>query len=191
MTSAILPRTKKCTKCMIEKCETFFSKDSTKADGLYSSCKDCYSAYYAGARHRRLLLKRKYNAENRDLLAQKKRQWYEKNVEHCLAYAKDYQKRNPISKRVSESKRRSAKAGRSDGNGHTKEQIENLLILQRGRCSICKDKCLHSFHVDHVMPLSKGGSNAISNIQILCPTCNMSKKDRDPVLHMQSKGFLI
>ena len=30
-----------CTKCGIEKEETYFNKDKSKKDGLYSSCKDC------------------------------------------------------------------------------------------------------------------------------------------------------
>jgi 5-methylcytosine-specific restriction endonuclease McrA len=31
------------------------------------------------------------------------------------------------------------------------------------------------FHIDHKTPISRGGSNDIGNLQILCPTCNMKK----------------
>ena len=36
------------------------------------------------------------------------------------------------------------------------------------------------YHVDHVIPLSKGGSDGRENIVISCPSCNMSKKDKMP-----------
>ena len=44
------------------------------------------------------------------------------------------------------------------------------------RCIECgatnKDTRLH---IDHVLPVCKGGSNDIDNLQVLCETCNLSK----------------
>ena len=46
-------------------------------------------------------------------------------------------------------------------------------------------------HVDHIVPLAKGGQHVASNIQILCPTCNVRKSAKDPIDFMQSRGFLL
>lgn len=40
-------------------------------------------------------------------------------------------------------------------------------------CSICK--ATKDLTVDHIIPLSKGGSTVGSNLQVLCRICNSSK----------------
>lgn len=46
-------------------------------------------------------------------------------------------------------------------------------------CSMCGRfvECVN-LTKDHILPLSKGGSNGMSNIQALCHTCNLSKHDK-------------
>jgi 5-methylcytosine-specific restriction endonuclease McrA len=34
------------------------------------------------------------------------------------------------------------------------------------------------FHVDHIMPLAKGGLHCYTNVQVAHPKCNLSKKDK-------------
>lgn len=35
-------------------------------------------------------------------------------------------------------------------------------------------------HVDHIVPVSKGGRTEESNLQVLCAECNLGKFDRMP-----------
>jgi 5-methylcytosine-specific restriction endonuclease McrA len=69
-------------------------------------------------------------------------------------------------------KRRAAAFGYS-GPHFTKEQWLELLEACGHRCLACG--ATESVSVDHIVPLSLGGSNAITNIQPLCATCNSLK----------------
>jgi ATP adenylyltransferase len=54
------------------------------------------------------------------------------------------------------------------------------------RCELCKvadgdaeyEERL-PLHVDHIVPRSKGGSNDLGNLQVLCRACNLGKSNRD------------
>ena len=55
-----------------------------------------------------------------------------------------------------------------------------VLKAANGRCALCgitkKDRPLQ---VDHIKPRSRGGTNAIENLQALCDECNRAKSNRD------------
>lgn len=60
--------------------------------------------------------------------------------------------------------------------------VKNAVYFRdRGRCAICKCdlsgtlSMLESLNYDHIVPLIKGGTNEITNIQLLCEHCNKSK----------------
>ncbi|MEG4043758.1 HNH endonuclease [Microcoleus sp. Pol17_C1] len=50
------------------------------------------------------------------------------------------------------------------------------------QCQSCgKTKLETQLTIDHIIPLARGGSNDISNLQTLCGTCNQKKTDKlDP-----------
>lgn len=73
---------------------------------------------------------------------------------------------------------------KTSGN-YTVQQIQNLLRLQKYKCYYCSVKFelkgnKHIYHIDHVVPLARGGSNDISNIVLACPKCNQHKQARLP-----------
>ncbi|WP_019507218.1 HNH endonuclease [Pleurocapsa sp. PCC 7319] len=52
-------------------------------------------------------------------------------------------------------------------------------VLQRDnyQCQSCGKKNAETqLHIDHIISLANGGSNDISNLQVLCSRCNQKKK---------------
>lgn len=60
------------------------------------------------------------------------------------------------------------------------EDWRSIVARQGGRCAHCGET--RKLERDHIVPLSRGGSNLPANIQGLCRSCNARKGDR-PDLH--------
>lgn len=90
---------------------------------------------------------------------------------------------------VQESVRRARKRGVS--GRYTADQIENLYLMQQKKCACCRKQLNGKFHRDHKTPLALGGSNDITNIELLCAKCNMAKSDKDPIEWAKENGRLI
>lgn len=63
-------------------------------------------------------------------------------------------------------------------------------LLKSGvyQCKMCKEVFTnHSdLNIDHVKPISKGGSNKKSNLNLLCKSCNSKKGTKEKMEHLES-----
>lgn len=72
------------------------------------------------------------------------------------------------------------KAARQLGT-HTREEWFAKVRANRLICSYCGRKCnTGNYHKDHVIPVSRGGSDSIDNLTIACQECNYAKSDMLP-----------
>lgn len=84
---------------------------------------------------------------------------------------KRWRKRNPTKVRLQKYRRRHAVGKFSH------EDIQELLELQDHMCAICFEEFndMLKYEIDHIKPLSKGGTNWPTNLQLLCRSCNAKK----------------
>jgi len=58
------------------------------------------------------------------------------------------------------------------------ELIRQAVIKRDGEtCRYCGVQT-SSIHIDHIFPLSRGGTNDLWNLTVSCSRCNISKKDK-------------
>jgi 5-methylcytosine-specific restriction endonuclease McrA len=203
---------KTCTVCKTELSLDQFHKDAKGKDGHQSQCKKCCSEKkrkkYASDPEKVKFAVSLYVAKNKEKVTVYKKDWYQKNqaelrknfcenykknADHRKEKAKEWKEKNPekakIIHRASQAKRR-ARFREADGH-HSASDIEKLLLLQKWKCPMCHSNLRSGFHVDHVHPLSRGGSNWPSNLQCLCPKCNQQKHNKDPIAWAQENGRLL
>lgn len=100
-----------------------------------------------------------------------------------------WRRANPDQARVGRHIRR-ARIANADGH-HTKGDLIEIRARQKNRCAVCSKHLRSGGDLDHIVPLSRGGSNWPKNLQWLCSSCNRSKHNRDPFEFMRQRGFLL
>lgn len=101
------------------------------------------------------------------------RDWYVANPERTKRYRASWRKANPDKVKVYRRTRRARKRG-AEGR-HTERDLFVQFVVQDSQCNGCGASLLISCTEDHIIPLSRGGSNWPNNIQLLCLPCNDKK----------------
>lgn len=84
---------------------------------------------------------------------------------------------------------------RGGGDMPPPEWIDALLCAQDARCPYCDALLSVRFHVDHKVPISKGGTSDRHNLQLTCARCNLRKgarsdEDFRAILRRETGGWL-
>lgn len=146
-------------------------------------------------------IKNEYYQKNKESIKKKRKKRYETNKESENEYSKRYSQKNAESLKEKNKQYRNSDKGREVSYKRSlkrrsyKHKVqftphERSEILERDNwtCQYCNitvhdrhtgdwntpDKA----HIDHIVPLSKGGSSELNNLQVLCRTCNLSKNDK-------------
>ena len=86
-------------------------------------------------------------------------------------YHRRYVKKHP--ERIAHLKARRYAAERNAQGSHSLIEWQELKQKHDNKCAHCKEE--KKLTKDHIVPLSKGGTDYISNIQPLCRNCNSKK----------------
>lgn len=160
--------TKRCYRCKEEKPLSEFGRDKHRKDGLNGCCKAC---------------KKLYNAEQKDYLKQYMKTYREHYTvpqitrERNREYSHNYRCEHPENMRKNQAQYRARQAGCS--GVLTESEICACLDYFDYKCAYSGRDLPHDYHLDHVVPLSKGGENTIHNIVPCCPEINLNKHNHD------------
>ena len=208
--TAVAPGLKVCTKCGKSKPATteFFFRQKNTRDGLCPSCKECKRAYNAATRiqiserhhahyarnkesikrralayhfsnrNERLDKQRVYRAEHKEDAARRDRDYYIRNKRRMNEQARAWRLANREAENTLSRRKRARK--RNAPGSHTVDDVKKQYRAQKGKCYYCHIEVGDRYHIDHVIPLARGGSDGAENIVVACPTCNLQKGRKLP-----------
>lgn len=155
---------KRCSKCHAWKPSSDFHRDNGRADGLRAACKAC-------------LIEQRcvYLTVNAERLRAQRAATYPDKKGYFQETNRITKQRDPLGNRMRTNRTKAKKLGASGNFTRT----EWLALVERydHRCLCCgEQEPAIELSFDHVLPLGRGGSNDIGNIQPLCLTCNQRKQ---------------
>jgi 5-methylcytosine-specific restriction endonuclease McrA len=103
--------------------------------------------------------------------------YYHRNRELRVQYAREWRKENPHRRREQAERRADLMIGNPGFCPFGAREWERLKRRFSGCCAHCGTRPDEPLQMDHVIPLSKGGRHAIANILPACPDCNRRKSD--------------
>jgi len=137
-----------------------------------ASHKAANARYYAKNRDKILVKGKEYREKNRLRLREEARERYASDREKYQSRNKTWKKANPDKLKAQDFRRRA----RMSGGTLTAAEIKAIVAQD---CFWCGTDCADDFHLDHIVPISKGGRNSRCNIAVSCPTCNTKKNAKD------------
>lgn len=176
-----------------KECEKFIAASRRAADP--EKAKEICARHYAKHRDEILARNREWSAKNKTRKAENIKRWIDLNPERAAAIRYKAQRKwrvgNPHKIKLYNafhgSLRRSVL---SMTRAEMIALIPKIMESQKRKCGCCRVK-LSKFHIDHIIAVTRGGKTEPKNLQLLCPSCNISKSNRDPIDFMQSRGFLL
>ena len=188
---------KYCPKCGKLKPRSDYYKDCTRKDGLRPYCISCLKKYRNDNKERITEYNKMYRDTHKEKIQKHReehrddaKKYYQDHKDKLNKYSAIYQQtpKGKIAIKNTHHKRSQLKNKTAKKDQPTAEQWEKIIDSQGGRCAICKCEFMDSNlpTMDHIVPLSKGGSHSSDNLQALCVSCNSSKHDTIDYEYIQS-----
>lgn len=115
-----------------------------------------------------------YKKDHREESLAYSKQYRQNHSDERSAYNRQYKKDHPDVVAAHNQARRARIAG--SGGSFTAQEWQDMKTYYNRTCLACgRREPEVKLHADHVVPLIRGGSSNIGNIQPLCGSCNSSK----------------
>lgn len=188
-----------CTKCnrlLVANSMNFHTQMKGKY-GVMSYCKECTKKYNSEHKEHQAEYCKQWRANNKQHIAEYRKQHYRDNKERYAEYDKKYYKNNKEhiaeygKQWASNNRERKNEIGRKaqhkrraklkfNGGEYTLEQWQECLEFFNYTCAYSGEPINNSnTNIEHIIPISKGGSNNIYNIVPALDIVNKSKNASD------------
>ncbi len=139
-------------------------------------------AYHAKHRERENAQSSAAYYRNKEQRALEAKERYLRNKEKTIAKVRERERAglNLDLAKLKARQRRKNKAKKARRRNAFIECVEGYVVFElcEGICGICGDPILEDFHVDHIIPLSRGGEHSYANTQAAHPLCNIKKGNK-------------
>ena len=149
-----------------------FTPENTYVYKGHRTCKKCQGMWFKDNVQRVNLIKSAWSKKNPEKVKEAACKWYNNNTDLAIQRNRVCRKNKPEVYKAAKARRR-AKVKGSGGSFSAAEWIL-LCTLYNNKCLCCKRKEI--LEADHIVPVSKGGTSNIENIQPLCRSCNARKR---------------
>lgn len=141
---------------------------------------------------------RRYRERNADKVRESQQRWLAANPERRREVARSHYQRNSDSEKARAVAWRAA--NRDEARRHRRESYyrtretallrmaarrakgREFVISEKDRKRLFAQNCAEcgaaGEHVDHIVPLSRGGRHSVGNLQMLCQRCNLNKNSK-------------
>ncbi len=170
---------KYCPGCDSIKPVSEFHKNRSKNDGLAIHCKVCKKirdkAYADRNRDRISEQGKTWYAANKERASKSRSLWYSKNREQRAEYYRRWRLENPELERQYGAKKRALKRS---------VFVETVTVAELRKrdgdnCYLCLEplqfEVYRAVHIEHRIPLSRGGEHSYANTALACSECNGRK----------------
>lgn len=169
-----------CKRCGVPKPVNDFHKDGGSPDGLRAQCKPCrnsfMAAYYEENRDSRMAYEQHRRTHQADHLRALDMARYERHKDRRIALASDNvrTRRARLTATVVDPKVTVKQLRKIHGDNCCYCGIELDFVRGRRGEGIARNRAT----LEHVLPLSRGGTHTFENTKIACHRCNVSKNSK-------------
>jgi 5-methylcytosine-specific restriction endonuclease McrA len=149
-----------------QQCKTWYANNQDKVKAYRERNKPV-------RREKRKPMEKRYRERHRVERVAYNREYRNAHREWARKCRRDWCRLNPEKAKANMHRRLARK--RNAPGSHTADDLRALYAEQCGYCAYCGIALHDKYHVDHVQPLSRGGSNAPDNLLLTCQSCNLSK----------------
>lgn len=168
---------KTCNRCNQDKPILDFYKNNKMLDGRVHQCIKCVleskKIFYENNRDELYLKRKEFYWNNREESLKKSSEWAKKNKDKRKIIRDRWTAKNKFAKSIMNKNWNAKKLGAV--GSFSVEEYKNKLAKYDNKCGYCMSA--EPYTVDHIVPISKGGTNYITNIIPACLRCNGQKRD--------------